>query len=89
MEVYRLGCVHRQAHAERADLHSKLTDPLGRYDGPLYRSPGGYAVFSHDDHEAGFHSAYLADYGTEHADPCPDVVAATADSAQQSGSAGR
>ena len=51
-EIYRLGCEHRQAHAERGDLFSKLTDSLGRYDGPLYRSPAGYAVFSHDEHEA-------------------------------------
>jgi hypothetical protein len=62
-EIYRLGCQHRQAHAERGGLYSKLTNSLGGYDGPLYRSPRGYAVFSHDEDEAAFQHAYLAEYG--------------------------
>jgi hypothetical protein len=62
-EIYRLGCQHRQAHAERGGLYSKLTNSLGGYDRPLYRSPRGYAVFSHDEDEAAFQHAYLAEYG--------------------------
>lgn len=70
--IYRLGCEHRQAHAERGALFSKLTDSLGRYDGALCRSLAGYAVFSHDEHEAAFQRAYLAEYGIEHVDPCAE-----------------
>ena len=75
-ELYRLGCGHREAHAERAKVYNNLTDSLGRYDGPMYCSPAGYAVFKHEEYEAAFQCAYLAEYGIEHTDPCTAEQAA-------------
>ena len=77
-EIYRLRRRHRQAHAERGDLYSKLTDALVWYDGPQYRSPAGHAVFSREEHEAAFQRAYLAEYGIEHMDPRAAQEAAAA-----------
>jgi hypothetical protein len=76
VEVYQLGYVHREAHARRCDLYSQLRAPDGQYDGPMYRSPDGYAVFMNSEHEAGFQRAHLAAYGSEHTDPCTAAAAA-------------